>query len=222
MRIFCLLPVFLSIIGLSAAADAAHATEMSFRAVQIGACGEKCPTIIAATGEITQNTPGEFQAFVEQSYGGDARHAVVFLDSMGGRVIASMEFGMLLRQIGAAAVVAGVAADASGRAVITNAQCFSACVYAFMGGRRRVVPAQSQIGTHRMFLVEQGLDASGTVLLRRRRFDNGDMRAFLMRYSTEMGVSPALIAQAEHIPSAQLHVLSRAEIKRFHLAAAKL
>ena len=198
---------------------------MTFREVSLGEpsrCGGgSCAAVIAATGEITQATPAAFQAFVEQTYGGNARGVVVLLDSMGGKVVASMELGLLMRQLGAEAVVAGVASDGAGGAVITNGQCFSACVYAFMGARKRVVPSRSQIGTHRMFMVEQSLDASGLVLLRRRRFDNGDMRSFLMRYSSEMGINPAIIAQAEKIPSDQLHILSRSEIHRYHLASSR-
>lgn len=198
---------------------------MTFQTVNIGTsrlCQGGCPTVITATGQITQSTPGEFLDFVEQNYGRQNLHAVVFLDSPGGRVLAAMEFGTLLRKIGAAVVVARVYADGSGGSVMTNAQCFSACVYALMGARKRVIPAQSQIGIHRMFVYENNLDASGTTLLRERRYDNGDMRSFLMRYSADMGVSPALIAAAEHIPSDTLKILSRSEIRRWRLGVPKL
>ena len=197
--------------------------EMTFRVVQIGhACGSSCPTVIAATGQITQATPNRFLQFIEQNYDRRNLHAVVFLDSPGGRVLAAMEFGTLLRKIGAAAVIARAYPDGSGGTVMTNAQCFSACVYALMGARKRVIPATSQIGIHRMFAYEDSLDASGTTLLRHRRFDNGDMRSYLMSYSSEMGVDPGLIAAAEHVPSDTLHILSRSEIRRWHLGVPKL
>lgn len=205
----------------SARADA----EMTFQAVRIGdrgICRGTCPTIISATGQITQNTPGQFLDFLDRNADLRNLHAVVFLDSPGGRVLASMELGTLLRRIGAAAVVARVAPDGAGGTVMVNAQCFSACVYALMGARKRVIPAQSQIGIHRMFVYEEGMDASGTMLLRQRRFDNGDMRSFLMRYSSEMGVSPGLIAAAEHVSSDDLKILSRTEIRRWHLGVSKL
>ena len=198
---------------------------MTFRTVTIGdarSCGEQCPSVIAATGQITETTPSEFLSFVDQAYGGRNLHAVVFLDSPGGRVLASMEFGEELRRLGAAAVIARVYPDGAGGSVVADAQCFSACVYAFMGARKRVVPARSQIGIHRMFMVEEGLDSSGTTLVRRRRFDNGDMRSFLMRYSSSMGVNPQIIAEAEHVPSDSLHILSRSEIRRYRLGVPKL
>jgi hypothetical protein len=36
-----------------------------------------------------------------------------------------------------------------------------------------------------------------------------------------MGVSPQLISAAEHITPDQLHIVSRAEISRWHLAASR-
>lgn len=213
-----LVSVFVS--GLIITAPAARAeSPMTFQAVQLGGPGS---TVIAATGQITQDTPAAFIDFLDQNFGGRNVHAFVFMDSPGGRVLAAMELGTLFRKVGATAVVGGVYSDGAGGSVITNAQCFSACVYAFMGARKRVVPARSQIGIHRMFMVEEGIDASGTQLLRRRRFDNGDMRAFLMRYSREMGVSPALIADAEHVSSDSLRILSRSEIRRYHLGIPRL
>ena len=217
--------VFASCLASLAPPTARADEEMSFQAVRIGyagVCRGACPTIISATGQITENTPGRFVEFLQEN--GDLRnlHAVVFLDSPGGRVIASMELGTLLRKVGAAAVVARVLPDGDGGTVMTNAQCYSACVYALMGARKRVIPSSSQIGIHRMFAYEEGVDASGTMAVVHRRYDNGDLRGYLMRYSSDMGVSPGLIAAAEHIPSDNLKILSRAEIRRWHLGVPKL
>ena len=167
-------------------------------------------------------TPSEFLQFLQESYGTQNLRAVVFLNSPGGRVLASMEFGTLLRRMGAAAVVAGVYPNGSGGTVMTNGQCFSACVYAFMGGRKRVVPASSQIGIHRMFAYEQEYDASNGEEVVRRRYDNGTMGAVLKRYTSQMGVSPSIISEAEHIPSDGLKILSRNEIRRYRLGVPHL
>ena len=199
--------------------------EMTFRAVRIGGrgmCDAECPTVIAATGQITRDTPARFLQFVASSYDRSELHAVVFLDSPGGGVLASMKFGSLLRQIGAAAVIARVYSDGQGGSVMTNAQCFSACVYALIGARKRVVPVGSQIGIHRMFANDDTLDASGLTVTRRRLYDNGDMGAMLKSYSAQMGVSPGLITAAEHVPSDQLRILSRAEIRRYRLGVPHL
>ncbi len=199
----------------------ARADEMSFRSVRLGdtaVCGDSCPNAIAANGQITQETAGRFLSFL-QAHGG-AAHTVVYLQSPGGSVLGSMQFGTLLRHMGATAVVAQIAPDGEGGAVLASGQCFSACVYALTGARKRVVPAGSEVGIHRMFLVEEGVDANGTALTYHRRSDNSDMRDALMQYSRQMGVNPGLIAEAERIPSNSLKILSRSELRQWHLVSA--
>ncbi len=192
-------------------------SEMSFRAVRIGNQAD----VISATGQITEDTPDRFAAFLDENPTLRGRRPVVFLDSPGGRVVASIELGKLLRRVDAAAVVARVESDGAGNTVMTNAQCFSACVYALIGARKRVIPASSLIGIHRMFAYEAEVDASGTAEVIHRRYDNGNLRGYLMQYSSQMGVSPGLISAAEHIPSDNLKILSRAEIRRWHLGVAR-
>jgi hypothetical protein len=212
-------------LGLITEASAWAEEEMTFQSATIHDrhCerGRGCPAIIAAVGRITERTPQMFLDFLEQ-HGGRNLHAVVFLDSPGGGVMASMEFGALLRQVGAAAVVARVMINGEGQPVIVNAQCFSACVYALMGARKRVIPRESQVGIHRMFLSIDGIDPATEQALREQHHDNSDMRAFLSHYTSKMGVSPDLIARAEHTPSQSLYILSRADIRRWHLGVPNL
>ena len=190
---------------------------MTFGAVRIGANAD----VISASGQITEDTPDRFAAFLDANPSLRSPRPVVFLSSPGGRVLASIELGKLLRSVDAVAVIGRVEFDGAGGTVMTNAQCLSACVYALIGARKRVIPSTSLIGIHRMFAYEADVDPTGTTEIIRRRYDNGDLRSFLMRYSSEMGVSPALIAAAEHVPSDNLKILSRAEIRRWHLGAAR-
>ena len=214
--------VLLALVGLWlwAGASSARAEEMTFQSVRMNdpaVCGGACPNAIAATGQITQNTAGRFVSFL-QSQGG-ASNTTVFLNSPGGSVLGSMEFGTLLRHLGATAVVGQIASDGQGGAVAVNGECFSACVYTLIGARRRIVPSRSLVGIHRMFLVEEGVDANGTTLVRHRRSDNGDMRSVLMQYSSQMGVNPGLIAAAERTPSSTLKILSQGEMRHWRLAS---
>ncbi len=218
------LPVAALLVCVAALTTApAWADEMTFRAARLGdgACPGGCPEVIVASGQITQATPGHFLDFIEAHSHGDL-HAVVFLDSPGGRVIASMELGTLLRKIGAAAVVARVVPDRHGGTATLDAECFSACVYALMGATKRVIPPESRIGIHRMFVYDEKYHASGGHAGRHRRFDAGGMRAFLKDYSSEMGVDPALISAAETVPSERVRILSGAEIRRWKLGVPTL
>ncbi|MFM9152903.1 MAG: hypothetical protein ACKOPC_04745, partial [Methylocystis sp.] len=41
-----------------------------------------------------------------------------------------------------------------------SGRCYSACVYALMGGSRRVIPPESRVGVHRMFNYSTNFDFS--------------------------------------------------------------
>jgi hypothetical protein len=211
-------------LGLGFTSFAARADEMSFQLVSVGnpgQCGSRCPAVIAASGEIMDDTPAQFMEFVRDNINQANLHAVVFLDSPGGKVAASMELGRAFRRIGAAAIVARVDPGGSpGISSFVGARCLSACVYALIGARKRVIPPESLVGIHRMFAYVDGVDARGDEE-RYRLYDNGAMRAILAHYTGMMGVSPALITMAEHISSDQIHILSRREIARYRLGTSR-
>lgn len=211
--------------GLNATIAAARAEDMSFRLAAVGnpmRCGSRCPAVITAEGEITDRTPYEFLNFVKNNIGRGTLHAVIFLDSPGGKVVAAMELGRIWRRLGVAAIVGRT--DPLGPGSVTQflaARCLSACVYALIGAKKRVIPPASMVGVHRMFFYEGGGGAMGEATGLHRHYDHGGMRSVLSHYTGRMGVSPALISEAERIASDRIHILSRAEIARYHLGSAR-
>ena len=200
---------------------AARADDMTFSLVRVGdraECGGGCPLAIAAQGEITNSTPQDFVSFVAGNAGSGVR-SVVFLDSPGGKVVSSMELGQAFRRLGVAAIVARPLQGSGTR--FAAGRCYSACVYALMGARKRVIPPQSKVGIHRMFSYEGFVDPAGGTG-RTVRHDDGGMRELIARYSTSMGVSRGLIDAAEGTASSDIHVLSPSEIARWRLGASSL
>ncbi len=216
--------VLLLCAGWSFMPRAAHADPMTFQLVSIGdsgRCGRYCPAVIAAEGEITDETPEQFLEFVQQNVNQASLHAVVFLNSPGGKVEASMQLGREFRHLGAAAIVARVDPGARrGVSSFVGARCLSACVYALIGAKKRVIPPESLVGIHRMFAYVDSVDARGDAE-HYRLYDNGAMRAVLSHYTGMMGVSPELITRAEHISSDRIHILSRKEIARYRLGSSQ-
>jgi hypothetical protein len=209
-------------VGLCAGAPA-QAAEMSFRLeslVDQGKCRENCPQVIAAEGEIVESTPQDFVDFVREHVRDVNLRSVVFINSQGGRVVASMELGHALRRIGAATVVARIQSDGGESRFISGA-CLSACVYAFMGGKQRVVPPQSRIGVHRMFTNEVESSFFGPTTVR-HRYDDGSMAKMLEDYSARMGVSRELVRHAEQTSSSTIHLVTSAEMSRWRLARKSL
>lgn len=205
------------------AAAPARSDDMTFRVVTLGAghCGARCPRIIAAEGQIVETTPNAFLNFVREHAGAQV-HSIMLLHSPGGKVVASMELGHALRKLGMAVIVARAASDTEQTGNLAAARCYSACVYALMGGRKRVIPAQSRVGVHRMFNYSTAINPAGGDLVRERIYDDGGMRKVLSRYSNMMGISSDLISFAERTSPDRLHVLSAREIRRWRLGSPKL
>jgi hypothetical protein len=189
-------------ISLFAASGVASAQQapMTFRAVtrESPRCAAQCPEVVVAQGVIEEDTPQAFVDFEKQA--ALSPGSVIYLDSPGGNVVASMELGTVFRAMHAEAVVSG--------------QCFSACVYALMGASRRVVSSGSRIGLHRMSIVQagEGPDAG------RRSLADPYLVALVARYAAQMGVDPALIRRAESLPPGVLRILTPSEIARSRLS----
>jgi hypothetical protein len=200
------------------------AAAMNFEVVTLGGrhCGARCPQVISAQGEIGEGSPDEFLRFVQENIGSGELHGIVLLDSPGGRVAASMELGQTIRSLGMAVIVARPGAPTAQTGDLFSGRCYSACVYALMGGRKRVIPPQSRVGVHRMFNYTTSFNLAAGGFVRERYLDDGDMRDKLARYSATMGVSAGLINLAEHTSPDRIHVLTRSEISRWRLASQKL
>ena len=209
----------------------AYAGSMTFHVepLEAGACGARCPHVIVAEGVIEEDTPQAFVDFLRQG-GSDANlRRIVFFNSRGGNVVASMVFGHILRELKVAGVVGRLESGSP-----YAGECMSACVYALMGAVRRVAPPGSQVALHRMSIVETEsvaedriggggrYDPPSASVRVTRSFADQSMVAVLKRYAQRMGVSAALVGAAESLPPDTVHVLSRGEMRRWSFAASQL
>ena len=214
-------------IGLGLSAGSVQAAQaMSFRLEPTGdlrRCGSRCPLVIVAEGEIRIDTPQRFARFVHANLKQKRMRAVVFVHSPGGLVVASMRLGKLFRKLGAAVVVARlqVPPDGQGRTVFTAGRCFSACVYALMGAKKRVVPPQSSLVVHRMFIYELLGSSDGGPATRQKTYRNDKLFNDLTRYAKMMGVSSSVIQAAESTPNNEVRVISQRELRKWRLAVPK-
>ena len=223
LRLSVRLRAFSLISGLLMASGAARAADMTFSLFDYGErCGQRCPQVIAADGEIVAKTPQAFVDFVGKHIGSGRLHSIVLINSQGGRVVAAMELGQALRKLGAAAVVAKVPPAGSRKDLwVLPGRCYSACVYALMGAQKRVALPESRVGIHRMFMYEANMRPdAGTQP--DRVFAAEPLVARLSEYAEAMGVSTELVRRAETINPDKIHILSAAELRRYRLAGPKL
>jgi hypothetical protein len=193
---------------------------MTFRVASLESreCGKRCPDVIVADGVIESETPETFVDFLKSGSSDRKLRRIVFFNSRGGNVVASMVFGHLLRQLRIAGVVGRF--EASGDPGPYVGECLSACVYALMGAVRRIAPPGSEVGLHRMSIVEAETGFFGQTHVT-RGFADPPMVAVLGRYARRMGVDPALVRTAESLPPDTVHVLTRQEMRRWSLATSQ-
>lgn len=202
----------------------ARAEPMSFQMVTLGGghCRANCPRLIAASGEIDEGSAENFLRFVHENVQFGTVRGILLLNSPGGRVVAAMELGQTIRKLGMAVIVARPGAESTLTGDLFSGKCYSACVYALMGGRKRVIPPQSKVGVHRMFNYTTNFSLSDGGFVRERYLDDGDMRDKLARYTARMGVGSGIINLAEQTSPDVIHVLTPGEIARWRLGVRKL
>lgn len=212
--------------GLAQAPAARAAEPMTFQITPVGAvngiCGRKCAQVISAEGEINNDTADNFVRFLESNAGDQGLRPVVLLESPGGTVVGAMQLGMVFRKIGAAVIVAEAVGDAQGQAIrVVPGLCMSACVYAFFGGKRRVIPSVSKLGIHRMVINEEVHSLFGGTT-RQQTFGTDEIVSTLAGYTKYMGVDPGVIEFAERIAPESIHILTPQQINRWHLGSPRL
>ena len=216
----------LAAVGLALTASSS-VSAMTFDLVPFGdpsTCGQKCPLVISATGDIGNETPRQFYDFLVKSVADPRVRSIVFIHSPGGGVEASMRLGKMFRQTGVAAIVAHVLPAPPGRGPalsVPGARCFSACVYALMGAKKRVVPKDSLIGIHRMHFDAAGRDLNTGDSAINRVYGSSDFVAQLAKYANSMGVSRDVIYTAEQISPERIHIVTPQELRKWRLGAQK-
>ena len=177
--------------------------------------------VISAQGEITNDTAASFLSFV-QAHGGDPDfRPLVMLSSPGGTVVGAMKLGRVRRQIGATVLVARARGEeGSDDLHIVSSSCMSACVYAFFGGKRRIIPPASHLGIHQMAIYSHSFFGLGDDTVRSK--GTPELVDALSAYTKLMGVSPAAIEEAEQIDSSSIHILTPKEIARWRVGTPRL
>jgi hypothetical protein len=168
------------------------------------------------------------------------RNLPVFFESLGGFGHHAIAIGRFMRERGMTAGVARTIPEAcagadarvcekakkSGKELRAEwssigAHCISACVYAVIGARVRLVPPGSRLAIHAardLCLLSTGAVLDGTD----PRCPKQNSKIELSRYVRQMGADPALVESAFQVPHESFRLLSREEVVRFGIAQREL
>ena len=205
--VLAVLALVLALAPTPASADMRFPMTFSSTAAPAPQCGLRCPSVVIAEGVIEPETPQAFREFALREALSPAHPSLVYLDSPGGNVVASMELGGEFRRLRVTAIVAGF-----GGAAAVSGQCASACVYTLMGAARRFADPSSRIGLHRMSMAPELGSNDG------RRFADARLISIVAGYAARMGVSPSIVWMAEALAPDSVRILTVEEMRRSGLA----
>lgn len=180
---------------------------------------------IAAAGQIRPDTDLEWKRFVESRAPGELNGLPLVLYSGGGSLQAALRMGRMVRRLGLTVTVGRTleAGVRDGRKVYQlstrDALCASACVNLLMGGARRVVAEQVNIGVHQF---GRSINASGNFVredVSIADFSRAQMTtAELAAYCAEMGIDPGLLQITSSVTVREIRRLTVNEIVSTRLA----
>jgi len=185
---------FLLVLG----AASVRAEAMSFQMVTLGVghCRANCPQVIAASGEIDEAARIISCASFMTC---PLRPMHASCCSIRRRPCRGDGAGTDHPQARNAVIVARPGAESSLTGDLFSGKCYSACVYALMGGRKRVIPPQSKVGVHRMFNYATNFSLADGGFVRERYSTTATCGNKLARYTTAMGVSSASSPRRAHL-----------------------
>lgn len=188
------------------------------------ACGPGCSTWIAAEGTIETGTADRLRQFLKRFPG---QPPPIYFNSPGGRILESLVIGRILRQHGMTVAISATVPDACkpddeascrslkergeplAAALRSTAICSSACAYALMGGKVRLIAPDARLGVHALRWESKNGKPITVDRLRQLTQKSGvEIRAYLR----EMGISARLHDVAVKIPHEKIYYLTRNEI----------
>jgi hypothetical protein len=157
---------------------------------------ESGSTLIAIDGELELSDIDSFRAKAEPLPLG---RTTVEFRSKGGKLLAGIRIGAQIR------------AKKFNTVVPDGAQCASACALAWLGGARRFVGENSNVGFHTAYILKTGGPA-----------ESGPGNAILGAYLNQLGLSEEAILYITYAAPTSVHWMSLKEAAEYGIAVAKL
>ncbi len=206
--------------GAPAAAANSPAKGMRFQWHQEGSdCGAQCRRWISAAGDITADTPAEFEKFAGER---DVKGATLVLESGGGSVLGALALGRTIRRLDITTTVGSTIelrpGKEGGSALTPHASCRSMCAFVLLAGARRFVPSEARVAVHQIWIGSKRDDATAVSYSAEELMLVQRDIGLLAKYTFEMGGGMDLLETALKIPPWEpLRLLTRDELRRTSL-----
>lgn len=168
-----------------------------------------------ATGVITPETPALFEKMVKDEMG--VGYTLV-LDSEGGDLASGLELGRLFRKydinvaIGKTVLQEG---STKHHTTVDEGKCVSACAYAFLGGTRRSIENDNEIGFHQFYDDSDRAGAASVVTTGAEQLFESAIDQYItgliVQYINEMGIQAELYPIAASVRPDEIRYLTTTE-----------
>ena len=160
------------------------------------------PVKVVLSGEIDIDAPKRLRTVLSKV---EKTWISVYIDSPGGNLLAGMEIGRILREIGATTTV-GIPNPKS--YTVAPGRCLSACSLSFLGGDYRYLAQGSIYGVHRVSISRPSSND----------LDKGQIIAAAMgAYIREMGVDSRLLSLSVKAGSNGMYILTKSELEQLQV-----
>ncbi len=196
-------------------ANATQVAAMDFKTQYNGGnCGE-CSWILAE-GPIEPGTTEKLKKFISK----EKPPPNILFNSPGGNLVEALKLGRFLRENHFDTFVGETSAIIPGHFpeyAPQKSTCYSACVYAFVGGVHRTAKDKS-LGIHQFYRPDDALRPNDTTLSAVDMSNMQRLLSVLAEYVHEMGVDTRLVTMASTItPWQPIYVLSERELTILNL-----
>ena len=174
---------------------------------------------IVADGEITAATPDEFATFLKAKDVKIGARYEVYLNSPGGSLLAGIKLGEIIRRYGLGTRVASTVPLNIGSGSFKfetdgAGNCYSACSFAFLGGKWRIAADQS-IGVHQHYIDEALNNAQAKAFTAVDISAEQIIAGILADYIVRMGVDARFLTRASMVGPTEIYKFSSDEMTKF-------
>lgn len=207
-------------------AQRAESAPMSFQTVSNGGNLPSCCWTIAE-GEITSDTPKEFERFIAGEFVSELGMGEIRLNAFGTDVDAAIELGRLFRKYNATVVI-GKSKEYFNpwHERTDDGHCKAVCLLAFLGGAQREVPEGNSITIGQFTSYGLVRENSGNGLTEEQNtlgsIENQILTGKVVKYIAEMGIDPRIYSLSVAIhPSVGSRPISESELEALQIENAK-
>lgn len=173
-----------------------------------------CPgcLLLGADGDITEDTPSQFEKFVK-NLPINGREVTVVMNSLGGSLIGGLRLGEMIRREGFDTYIAILEVNENkAEADLTNGICASSCAFAFLGGNFRNVYGGGKYGLHQI-----SSNSEQKVTVKQAMSSTQDIIALISKYVESRGVSQEVISLSLKTKANSINWLSYDDLTRLRI-----